>query len=225
MTVRDLVRPLPGVRRVSLLRQRIAFTGSASFWEKNYSDGNTSGDGSYGTLAQGKAEFLNNFVEERNIQSVLEFGCGDGNQLSLAHYPRYIGLDVSRSAIGLCKRRFADDKTKSFFIYDGDCFVDRAGLFTADLVLSLDVIYHLIEDAVFESYMTQIFSSARRYVVVYSTNMMMADTAPHVRHRLFCSWVEHNCPDWMRTQVVRGPNSGQCRADFFIYERRGGAAT
>jgi hypothetical protein len=219
MTVKDLVRPLPGARRLSLLRQRAHFTGSASFWEKNYRDGGTSGDGSYGMLAQGKAEFLNNFVRERGIQSAIEFGCGDGHQLSLVSYPSYIGLDVSKSAIALCKRRFADDPTKSFFLYDGACFIDRAGLFTADLALSLDVIYHLIEDTVFETYMTQLFAAARRYVVVYSTNMVMADTAPHVLHRPFCSWVEAYRPNWVLRQVTQGPSSEPARADFFVYER------
>src|SRR5580700_4696798 len=107
MTVKNLVRPLPGVRRLSLFRQRISFTGSASFWEKNYQNGSTSGDGSYGMLAQGKAEFLNTFVGGNGIRSIIEFGCGDGHQLSLAAYPRYVGLDVSRTAIGLCARRFA----------------------------------------------------------------------------------------------------------------------
>lgn len=219
MTVKNLVRPLPGVRRLSLLRQRIGFTGSASFWEKNYQNGCTSGDGSYGVLSQGKAEFLNRFVEENGVRSVIEFGCGDGHQLSLAAYPRYIGLDVSRTAIGLCVRRFAHDQAKSFYLYDGDCFVDRAGLFTAELAISLDVIYHLIEDSIFEKYIAQLFNASRRYVVIYSTNMVMADTAPHVRHRLFRSWVEVNCPRWTLAQVTRGPNSGPCRADFFVYER------
>ncbi len=99
MPVNEFIRPIPGVRRLSLMRQRLAFTGSASFWERNYQRGGTSGGGSYGELACGKADFLNAFVREHAVESVIEFGCGDGNQLSLAQYPSYIGLDVSRSAI------------------------------------------------------------------------------------------------------------------------------
>ena len=148
MSVRDLIRPLPGVRRLSLLRQRVAFGGSAQYWERNYARGGTSGAGSYDALARGKAAFLNEFVRTREIGSVIEFGCGDGNQLSLADYPNYIGLDVSRSAIERCQHRFAADPVKSFFLYDGACFTDRAGVFTADLAISLDVIYHLTEDPV-----------------------------------------------------------------------------
>lgn len=80
MTVKDLVRPLPGARRLSLLRRRIGFRGSAQYWERNYACGGTSGPGSYGTLAEGKAASLNAFVHEHAVGSVIEFGCGDGHQ-------------------------------------------------------------------------------------------------------------------------------------------------
>ena len=219
MTVKDLVRPLPGVRGISLLRQRLSYRDSARFWEQNYARGNTSGPGSYGSLAEGKASFLNAFVRDHEVRTVVEFGCGDSNQLSLAQYPHYVGLDVSRTAIALCQQRFAADPGKSFFLYDGTCFTDRAGLFTADLALSLDVVYHLTEDRVFETYMTHLFAAGQRFVVVYTTNMVLGGTAPHVRHRLVSSWVETHCPQWTLTGVARGPNEGEGRADFFVYQR------
>lgn len=46
MTVKELIRPLPGVRQLSLQRQRIGFRGSAQYWERNYARGGTSGAGS-----------------------------------------------------------------------------------------------------------------------------------------------------------------------------------
>ena len=220
MTVKDLVRPLPGVRHLSLLRQRIAFHGSASYWERNYARGGTSGEGSYHALAEAKAAFLNDFVRTRDVKSVLEFGCGDGNQLSLADYPRYVGIDVSRTALKLCQRRFADDPTKSFFLYDGACFTDRAGVFAADLAISLDVIYHLTEDEIFETYLMHLFAAASRFVIIYATNREISGTAPHVRHRRFTPWVDSHCAGWRLLDVTQGPNSA-CpgRADFFSYMR------
>jgi SAM-dependent methyltransferase len=218
VTVKELFRPLPGVRQLSLLRQRIGFRGSAQYWERNYARGGTSGSGSYDALAEAKAAFLNAFVRARRVRSVIEFGCGDGNQLSLADYPSYIGFDVSPYAIKLCKHRFADDPTKSFFLYDGACFADRAGLFTADLAISLDVIYHLTEDAVFEAYMTHLFAAGTRFVIVYSTNREIPGTAPHVRHRHFTRRVEANGVGWRLLNVTPGPNRGPDRADFFTYE-------
>jgi SAM-dependent methyltransferase len=224
VTVKELIRPIPGVRQFSLLRQRMAFRGSALYWERHYARGGTSGPGSYDAAGEGKADFLNDFVRTREVGSVIEFGCGDGHQLSLAGYPRYIGLDVSRSAIELCQRRFAGDHTKSFFLYDGACFTDRAGLFTADLALSLDVIYHLTEDAVFETYLTHLFAAGRRYVIIYATNGEMSGTAPHVRHRRFTPWLEARRPDWRLLDVTRGPNHSPGRADFFTYEHVATAA-
>lgn len=219
MNVKEVVRLLPGARRASLLRQRIGYAGSGCFWEENYAHGDTSGNGSYGVLADGKSRYLNELVRARGVRSVIEFGCGDGNQLSRAEYPSYIGLDVSRTAIGLCQRRFRGDPDKSFFLYEDSCFTDRAGIFTADLALSLDVVFHLTEDTVFETYLTHLFEAGRSLAVIYSTNIEMGGTAPHVRHRYFTPWVEANCPDWRLTGITPGPNTEQARADFFLYER------
>jgi hypothetical protein len=219
MDVKRLMRPIPGARRASLFHQRIAFVGSGEYWEDRYSRKGTSGDGSYGELALAKAEFINAFVRDYSVRCVTEFGCGDGNQLSLARYPRYVGLDVSKAAIALCKTRFTNDRTKSFFLYDSQCFVDNAGAFRADLTLSLDVIYHLVEDHTFEAHMMHLFGSARRYVIVYATNTTAQGTAPHVRHRPFSRWVELNCPQWRLLLKEIGPGSGSGRADFFVYEQ------
>lgn len=224
MTVKDRFRPLPGVRQFSVLRQQVRFRGSAAYWERNYSDGGTSGSGSYGALAEGKAEFLNDFVRRRGVRSVIEFGCGDGHQLSLADYPSYIGMDVSRSAIGRCVSQFAGDPAKSFFLYDGACFADNSGLFTADLAISLDVIYHLIEDIVFEAYMTHLFTAGMKFVIIYATDSEIPGTAPHVRHRHFTPWVAARYPEFQLTQVAEGPGSGPSRADHFVYERVGPVA-
>jgi cyclopropane fatty-acyl-phospholipid synthase-like methyltransferase len=210
---------------MSIYRQRAFFRSSTDFWEKNYVRGRTSGPGSYGAAAEAKAQFLNDFVVARNVASVIEFGCGDGNQLSLARYPRYIGLDVSRQAIDLCARRFAEDKTKSFFLYDGRYFHDQGRVLSAEAALSLDVIYHLVEDDVFDTYMRHLFGAGLRYVVAYTTNQPAGGTAPHVRHREFSAWVQRNCPAWRLARMVPGPNAGAGRADFFVYERLADAAS
>ena len=140
------------------------FPGSASYWNKRYLSGGNSGVGSYGKFAEFKAGVLNDFVRENSVKSVIEYGCGDGNQLKRADYPQYIGFDVSPAAIAKCRSLFADDCTKQFRLvseYAGD---------TAELTLSLDVIYHLVEDDVFDSYMRRLFGSATRFVIIYLSN-------------------------------------------------------
>lgn len=197
------------------------FRGSSDYWEQRYRSGGTSGDGSYGNLALFKAQVINEFVREHDIDSVIEFGCGDGNQLRLAHYPKYVGLDVSPAAVAMCREKFAQDKTKSFYLiheWDGK---------RADLALSLDVIYHLTEDAVFERYMTDLFRSADRYIIIYSSNHDDPDTgAAHVRHRAFSDWVRKQAPQWSLMAHVPNKYSyksdpqGGSFSDFYIFAKR-----
>jgi SAM-dependent methyltransferase len=217
--IKDFLQPDHSPRKLRALLRRLrpsgGFTESGSYWEQRYLRGGTSGEGSYGALGAAKAAFLNEFVREHGVQSVIELGCGDGNQLSLASYPSYIGLDVSSTAIMMCKRRFAGDLAKTFFLYDSSRFAEHSELFCADLALSLDVIFHLVEDPIFETYMHYLFASGKRYVVAYSTNAVLSDEGLHVRHRHFSPWVEENCPQWRLSQVTRG----SALADFFVYER------
>jgi hypothetical protein len=49
-------------------------------------------------------------------------------------------------------------------LYDPHYFVDHQGLFRAELGLSLEVIFHLVEDDVFDVYMRHLFASATRFV-------------------------------------------------------------
>ncbi len=186
------------------------FLGSGGYWEKRYLRGGNSGAGSYGVQAKFKAEMLNAFVVAHGINSVIEFGCGDGNQLKLANYPHYIGFDVSESAISLCRELFSSDPTKDFRLmkeYLGE---------TADLALSLDVIYHLVEDNVFEEYMTILFNAAQRYVIVYSSNTDSQPwlQKPHVKHRKFTMWVSSKMPQWQQVGFQEGHF-----ADFYIFTK------
>jgi SAM-dependent methyltransferase len=198
------------------------FPGSQSYWEARYRSGGNSGAGSYGRLAEFKAEFVNAFVRENAIRSVIEFGCGDGHQLTLARYPRYLGFDVSATAVALCRSAHGGDPSKEFrhtSEYRGE---------RADLVLSLDVIFHLTEDAVFAAYMERLFQSADRFVIIYSSNMDAppSTTGAHVRHRRFGRWVEEHAPEFELRRHVPNPlpyiddeHEGSF-ADFYVYGRR-----
>ncbi|MCQ6963213.1 hypothetical protein PV02_06575 [Methanolobus chelungpuianus] len=203
------------------------FPGSIKYWEERYTQGGNSGSGSYNKLALFKAEVLNDFCEKNNVISVIEYGCGDGNQLSLANYKLYIGLDVSKKAIGICQKKFQNDLTKSFFYYDPFYFIDNAQIFSAHLALSLDVIYHLIEDEIYESYLSNLFKSAINYVIIYSSNCEgIYNDTEHVKHRCFTKWIEVNKPDWILIShlVNKYPfdstNEKETSfADFYIYKK------
>lgn len=180
-----------------------------------------SGAGSYNNLAAFKAEILNEFVKEHKLQNILEFGCGDGNQLSLASYSYYVGLDVSQTAITYVKEKFSSDKTKEFYLVDDYDFRKKK----AELSLSLDVIYHLIEDGVFEEYMHNLFESSNLFVGIYASNEEKL-WASHVKHRKFSAWIEQNAKEWKLYRFVpnkypfdeKNPNHTSF-ADFYFYKK------
>lgn len=207
------------VKNALLFVLKISFTGSKEYWEKRYSKGKNSGEGSYDKFAEFKAEIINSFVQDNQIKSVIDFGCGDGNQLSLFNFPDYIGLDVSRTAIKLCLNHFSKDTKKKFFIYDPECFHDNHSIFKAELAISLDVIYHLVEDAIFELYMAQLFASSDKFVIIYSSDVESGQSY-HIKHRRFSLWVETNLPNWKLINKIQNkfPPDESC-ANFFIYKK------
>ena len=173
----------------------------------------------YDRLAEFKAEVLNEFVREMEVTSVIEWGCGDGNQLLLAEYPEYLGLDVSPAAVERCRQLHAADPGKRFILttdYEGE---------VADLSLSLDVIFHLVEDHVYEQHLLRLFRSARRYVVIYSSDSEAPATFPHVRHRRFTSDVDRLVSGWRLARHVpnryplRNEPDRESFAEFYIYEK------
>ena len=61
---------------------------------------------SYNKLANFKATIINEFFLYIEINSVIEYGCGDGNYFKFAEYPFYIVFDVSSAALSVCKLVF-----------------------------------------------------------------------------------------------------------------------
>lgn len=199
------------------------FPGSGTYWEERYKAGGNSGIGSYNRLAVFKADVINAFVAKHGISSVIEYGCGDGNQLKLGAYPRYLGFDVSPAAVELCRKTFAGDASKSFKR------VDEYANETADLAMSLDVIYHLVEDAVYEPYMHRLFASAQRFVIVYSSDDESLNPkygGYHVKHRQFTAWVRQHAPEWELIETIpnkypyRDSDPDTSLADFYFYRKR-----
>lgn len=194
--------------------RNLLFPGSARYWEKRYRKEGNSGKGSYGKNAAYKANFLNEFVARNDVRKVIEFGCGDGNQLKQFHFPEYIGLDVSPTIIQKCKTLFESDRTKQFF-HSASLPANKETLLKADLVLSLDVIYHLVEDEVFESYMRDLFAASTRFVIIYAWDVEEGKKY-HVRHRHYSKWIENNIEGFNLINKVSNQEDNFC--DFFVYE-------
>lgn len=173
---------------------------SSSYWEARYRAGGHSGAGSRGRLATYKASILNALIESNGVGSAIEFGCGDGGQLALLSVGDYTGIDVSPAALALCRARFATTPGRHFRHAS-----QREGLPAAELGLSLDVIYHLVEDDVFEAHLDDLFIHAWRFVAIYASDIEQRSASPHVRHRRFTAHVARRFPDWRLAAILPNP--------------------
>ena len=214
-------------RALSLVRRLYRPAGdfsSKQYWETRYQHAGNSGAGSYNHLAEFKAEVLNKLFAENGLNSVIEFGCGDGNQLQMLKVNNYIGLDVSASAIGRCVEKFGTDPTKNFFLYDQRCFVDKTGIFRRDSSLSLDVLFHLVEPEVYETYLKHLFASASKMVIIYAADQDIEQKSSHELYRKFTRDVEMKIKGWKLKEVIKNKYPAKnfedqegSLADFFIY--------
>ncbi len=187
--------------------------------------GSNSGAGAYNHLAEFKAEIINSFIKTNNIKNILEFGCGDGNNLALYNIENYMGIDVSPKAIEICKSKFTQDISKKFFTLD-EFKQNKEAQKTSELVLSLDVIYHLIEDEVFEEYMNSLFNSSSKYIIIDASNFDET-LCSHVKHRKFTNWIEKNKPNWKLKEFIKNRYPydkdrpyDTSFSDFYIFEKK-----
>lgn len=195
------------------------FTNSSEYWKKRYDKGGNSGAGSYNNLAEFKGEILNKFANENKINTVIELGCGDGNQVDYFQFKSYIGFDISTTVIEKCKLKFKGDSSRQFM------HMDSISNQKADLLISLDVIYHLVEDQVYYNYMNKLFDLSKRYVIIYSFDSNISKNyAPHVKPRKFTAWIKQNKPNFQLVKHI--PNrypinekelNNTSFADFYIY--------
>ncbi len=192
-----------------------------NYWQKRYDEGGNSGAGSYGLLASFKTEVINSFLLGHQINSVIEFGCGDGQQIKDIKYQNYLGLDVAETSIDLCQKLFAVDKHKSFIKYEPTSFYNH-GFLQADLVVCLDVLYHIISEEEFLKTLNDIFSCARSYVILYTSidayKIEPYKYGAHVRHRDVLSYLsKFNNFSIVRTIPQRYPNLSS--AHFIILKK------
>lgn len=196
---------------------------SSEYWEKRYRENGNSGLGSYNKLAVFKAEIINQFIVDNSVNSIVDYGMGDGNQLKLFNIKNinYIGIDVSPSVIEKCRNLYRSDKLKRF-ILDKD--IDNI---SSELVLSCDVIYHLVEDNVYYKYIDNLFKMSKKYVIIYAPDVDLYHKEEHVKLRKFTNYIKNNYTNWKLIKFIKnrypqkviGVNDKETSfSDFFIYE-------
>ncbi len=153
-----------------------------SYWNLRYSGGvpqdSTSGYGSYGVQLHRKLSWMKEFIEDHEVSKIVEFGCGDFNfgrgVLALFPFSDYLGLDVSDVIVQRNQELFKAFKFKNI--------TEEAP--EADLVMCVDVLFHVIEDDEVNKLLNRIEKSWTKYLVIsaYERDEEMHN---HVRIRKF----------------------------------------
>ncbi len=123
----------------------------------------------------------------------------------------------------ICAKKIVDDDTKKFYCCGNSYFNN---IYKGDLAISLDVIYHLIEDEIYGQYMRRLFSSSKKYVCIYSSNFEKQLTA-HVKNRKFTDWIDKNKKEqWKLMKIIynrypyleSNPDNTSW-SDFYFYQK------
>ena len=183
-------------------------------WDNRYKNNGNSGNGSYGLLAEFKAEIINNFIHENNIHNIIELGCGDGNQCSLFKIDNYLGLDISPSVIHYCNNKFQNNSKYNFKIYNNN-YLNKE---MYELSLSLDVIYLILHDNEYKKYMEDLFKFSNKYVIIYSNNHEGQKTG-HMYSKNFTKDIEKWFNNYKLKNIIYQKYTNLSSADFYIYEK------
>lgn len=209
---------------MGLFKKHLDYRG---YWEKRYSTGGNSGAGSYGEHAAYKASVVNRLIEQHGIHSILELGCGDGNQLGLLEAERYVGVDISRAAVDRCRNAYAHDHSKQFMIYAPREHLDL-GMF--DMTLSLEVLMHVIDEADYVATVEKLFAHSSNLVVILAPlfPLLKYERGSHERHRELMPYLRND--DFELVEQIIHPSVtleqrregeiGQMSSDFVVLRRK-----
>ena len=199
---------------------------SDEYWEERYMNYGNSGGGSYGRLAEFKAEVINNFTRNHDVTSIIDYGVGDGNNLKyydLTNIDKYIGLDVSKTIIDRLNNDAPFKKCEFRCVGSNDKLE-----YKGDLVLSQDVLYHLIDETIYKNYLDNLFNMSKKYVIIYARDEDMEELSKHhMLVRKFTPYIRENYKSFELVHTV--PNKypyvplsrdwTTSLSSFYIYEK------
>lgn len=188
----------------------------AAYWDRCYRDGRSSGAGSEGAEGAYKAEYISKFCAENDITSVIDWGVGDGQVLELIRFPRnvaYLGVDISPTIVERMREKFPVQYEFKTTV-EARRMIPRIRYHTA---LSMDVLFHFPDDNDYCRYLADLFKSAAKYVIIYSTNYDGGRTSRHVMRREFTRDVAVLHPEWKLVTIESPLKEGL--ASFFVYEK------
>lgn len=113
--------------------------------------------------------FMNKFIKDYNIKSVVDLGCGDfviGLLLYGHTNINYTGYDAYKTLVDVNNEKFKDNNNFKFIHSDFTSEKDRINLKSADLCVIKDVLQHL-PNSVITNFMDYIIKSKKyKYILI-----------------------------------------------------------
>jgi SAM-dependent methyltransferase len=147
-----------------------------NYWDERYRKGQNSGKGSYGANAEFKAAHIHRVVKEYNCKSIADFGCGDGNQLSMFPNISYTGFDISPTIIEQNKVKFPDKNFEVMDMKNTSKYND-----IADLSICFDCLFHITQTKDWVILIDAVCNAAKNVIVITTnTYVVPEEYFPHV---------------------------------------------
>jgi glycosyltransferase involved in cell wall biosynthesis len=196
------------------------------YWDNRYKQGYSAGSCSYGRLANFKAAVINDFIAQYEIKAIADLGYGDGYQTGLFDVEKYYGYEISSKAVERCSNIFASDSSKVFSLYEPQKN-DFKLIPPVELSISLDVLYHIVEDDIYNAHMRDLFGLSNRFVIIYANNTdIQNNNKSYLRFRKFTNWVKDNLSEWtlsgfIPNQYPYDPEFGKTTSicDFYFFSK------
>ena len=174
---------------------------------------NNSGLGSRGGLLKFKVDFVNKFVKDYGVNSILDLGCGDLQFASQLIVDKYTGVDIVDHAHpkSLAAKDFKTTVSRFDELDEHD---------DAELCMSIDVLYHILRDEVdyLHATLDNLFNKSTKYILVYAQdpkNTTVSDNGNHICNSQWKSYLEEKNITSIYEQETPMAGSG---AKFFAYK-------
>lgn len=159
-----------------------------NYWNNRYEKGGNSGAGTSGDEFALKVKELRKLNSEA-IATIVDVGCGDlrlGKAvMGMFPFAFYWGLDSSDFAIRRAQEEKMNPKRVGFLAIDNLNFTQRG-----DLVLCIDVLFHQLEDQVYDAMIEKLKNIYNKYLVLteYSDKVIGQNTDRYIKYRKFDPW-------------------------------------
>lgn len=133
-----------------------------SYWDQHYGEGGISGEGSIGDYRNWKWQIIKKYTDNsENLGSVIDVGCGDISFWQGKTCQDYLGIDISKTIV---EKNQAKRPEWTFVCDSADVHKD----IKADYVFCFDILFHIMDDNMYEKILKNIISYSRNMIFIYT---------------------------------------------------------